>query len=461
MPESVARFFRFAQRGTNARTEIRAGVTTFLTMAYILFVNPMILSDPALGDRAVPFSAAATGTALAAGVACILMGLISNFPLALASGMGLNAFLAFTVILKYDLPWQTAMGLVVLDGLIVLVLVLAGVRAWVFKAIPLDLKRAIGGGLGLLLATIGVVDARFAVIPVSSAKLIASAPNPLAVAPPPPLTYGPVHTWGVLLVTVGLIVMTVLHIRKVRGSILIGILAVTVLKTVGDLATGLPDAPIHKLNMSPPDFSAIGAADVLGACKLALVPLLLSFIIVDFFDTLGTMTAIGEQAGLTGRNGEIEKATSILATDAGAAAIGGLCGASSVTSYVESAAGVSEGGRTGLMPVVTGLLFLAALFVAPLFGVVPIEATAPALIFVGFLMLPGLRHIDWENARVAVPAFIVIVTMPLTYSISHGIGFGFIAYVLLSVFAGKWREVHPLLYGAAVVFAASFIFLSP
>ena len=460
MPASVARFFHLEERGTNARTEIRAGVTTFLTMAYILFVNPMILSDPALGARAMPCSAAAAGTAIAAGVACILMGLISNFPLALASGMGLNAFLAFTVILAYGQTWQTAMGLVVLDGLIVLVLVLAGVRGWVFKAIPLDLKRAIGGGLGLLLATFGVVEAKLAVIPVSSAKLIASAPDPLAVAPPP-LTGGPVHTWGVLLVTVGLIAMTVLHIRKVRGSILIGILAVTVLKVAGDLVTGAPDAAVHKLTLSPPDFSAIGAADVLGACKLALVPLLLSFIIVDFFDTLGTMTAIGERAGLAGTNGEIDGATRILATDAGAAVIGGLCGASSVTSYVESAAGVSEGGRTGLMPVVTGLLFLAALFVAPLFGLVPSEATAPALIFVGFLMLPGLRYIEWENARVAVPAFITIVTMPLTYSISHGIGFGFIAYVLVSVLAGKWREVHPLMYGAALVFAVSFAFLSP
>lgn len=457
---AIARFFRFADRQTNFATEVRAGVTTFLTMAYILFVNPQILSDSALGEHAMSFAAAAAGTALAAGVTCILMGLISNFPLALASGMGLNAFIAYNVILAAEVPWQTAMGLVVLDGLIVLLLVLAGVRGWVLRTIPLDLKRAIGAGIGLLLATIGLVNARIVVVPTSSAlayaDAVAAGGQPPAL---PPVTFGAMNTWGIFLVLFGLVLTAVLHVRRVRGAVLIGILATTALSIARDTVMGSGAAPVANMRFALPDFSALGAANVLGALSVKLLPLLLAFVIVDFFDTLGTMTAVGEQAGLVGREGEIERTPHILAVDATGAVLGGLCGASSVTSYVESAAGISEGGRTGLMPVVTGLLFLASLLAAPLLQIVPPEATAPALIFVGFLMAGVLRQVAWADARIALPAFVTVVTMPLTYSISHGVGYGLITYVLVSALSGKWREVHPLMYAIAGIFAASFVWL--
>lgn len=460
MSDRVARFFRFEERGTNARTEVRAGVTTFLTMAYILFVNPIILSLGTPDGPGVPVAAAAAGTALAAGLACILMGLVGNFPLALASGMGLNAFLAFTVVAAQGVPWQTAMGLVVLNGLIVLILVLVGVRSWVFQAIPMDLKRAIAGGLGLFLATLGLVGARVIVIPKSSAELVAAAADPLRIVPvPPPVQAGPVYTWGVLLVLVGLVTMTVLHQRGFRGAILAGIAAVTALDIARDLIVGDPSSPIWNLKLGAPDLSAIGQADILGALDTTLLPLLLGFIVVDFFDTLGTMTAIGEQAGLTDDKGQVENGTRVLAMDAVGAVVGGLCGASSVTSYVESASGVGEGGRTGMMPIVTGVLFLLSIVLAPLFGLVPAEATAPALIFVGFLMLRGLRSMEWTDVTIAIPAFVTLIAMPLTYSISHGIGYGFISYVLVGVMAGKWRQVHPVMYVVAALFAVSFVFV--
>ena len=241
--------------------------------------------------------------------------------------------------------------------------------------------------------------------------------------------------------------------------ILAGIAVVTVLDIGRDLITGDPASPIWNLKLGAPDLSAIGQADVRGALSLQLLPLLLGLIVVDFFDTLGTMTAIGEQAGLTDEKGQVENGTRVLAVDAMGAVIGGLCGASSVTSYVESASGVGDGGRTGLMPIVTGVLFLASIVLAPLFGLVPAEATAPALIFVGFLMLRGLRSMEWNDVTIAVPAFVTLIAMPLTYSISHGIGYGFISYVLIGIMAGRWRQIHPMMYVVAALFALSFVFV--
>lgn len=453
----VTRFFHLSDRGTTVATEVRAGVTTFLTMAYILFVNPSILSGPALGERGLAFSAAAAGTALAAAFACILMGVVANFPLALASGMGLNAFVAYTIIASAGVSWQAAMGLVVLDGLIVLLLVLAGVREWVLKTIPLDLKRSIGAGIGLFLAFTGLVNARLVVVPGGSvaayAKAVAEGQVPPAL---PPVTHGDVGTFGIFLVVFGLVVTAVLHARKVRGAILIGIIATTVVSIARDLLVGLDNAAVRSLRFTGPDFSAVGGVDIVGALQPTLLPFLLGLLVVDFFDTIGTVTAIGEQAGLMQPDGSIPGATSVLAVDAIGAVAGGLCGASSVTSYIESAAGVGEGGRTGLMPVVTGLLFLVSLLLAPLFGLVPAEATAPALIFVGCLMMRSLAGLQWDDMRTAIPAFVALIVMPATYSISHGIGYAFIAYVLVSVFSGKGREVHPMMYGVAAVFAVSF-----
>lgn len=461
MGSGLARFFRFSERGTDLRTEIRAGVTTFLTMAYILVVNPYILSTETAGENGMSFAAAAGATALAAGLTCILMGLISNFPLALASGMGLNAYVAISVMKNADVSWQTAMGLVVLDGVIVLILVLAGVRERVLTIIPADLKRAIGAGIGLFLAAMGLVNARIVVIPAASVAAYSGALSSGGLTPAvPPVGPGPVDVWGVFLAFFGLIVMGVLHARKVRGAILIGILATTALAVARDLLLAIPDAPIRRLALAPPDLSALGQADVLGAAtNLKLIPLLLGLTIVDFFDTLGTVTAIGEQADLTKPGGTVESAGPVLAVDASGAVIGGLCGASSVTAYVESAAGVGEGGRTGLMPVVTGILFLASLALAPLLSLVPSEATAPALILVGLWMLAALKGVDWTNTPVALAAFVVLIAMPFTYSISHGIGYGFITYAVISALCGRWREVHPVMYVIAAGFAAAFLFV--
>ncbi len=461
MGSALARYFRFAERGTDVRTEVRAGITTFLTMAYILVVNPFILSTDTAGENGMSFAAAAGATALAAGLTCILMGLVSNFPLALASGMGLNAYVAISVMQSADVPWQTAMGLVVLDGVIVLLLVLVGVREWVLTIIPADLKRAIGAGIGLFLAAMGLVNARIVVIPPGSVDAYSSALAAGGVPPAvPPVGPGHVGAWGVFLAFFGLVVMGVLYARKVRGAILIGILATTALSILRDLVLAIPDAPIRSLALAPPDLSALGQADVLGAASaVRLLPLLLGLVIVDFFDTLGTVTAIGEQAGLTLSGGTVESASQGLAVDASGAVIGGLCGASSVTSYVESAAGVGEGGRTGLMPVVTGLLFLASLGLAPLLSLVPSEATAPALVLVGLLMLSALKGVDWSDTPVALAAFVVLIAMPLTYSISRGMGYGFITYVAVSALAGRWRQVHPLMYAIAAAFIAAFLFV--
>ncbi len=458
MADAIARFFAFQDRATNLRTEVRAGFATFLTMAYILFVNPAILSDKVLGPSAMSFSAAAGATALAAGIACIAMGLFANFPLALASGMGLNGFLAYTVIARHGVSWQTAMGFVVLDGLVVLALVLLGVRESILRAIPMDLKRAIGAGIGLFLAVLGLVNARIIVIPAGSVAAY-SAALAAGETPPslPPVAPGNLASWGALLTLFGVVVTGVLSVRKVRGAVLIGILATTALAIAHDLITGNPAAGITRLTLTPPDLSAVGQADIVGALHAAdVIPLVLGLVIVDFFDTLGTMTAIGEQAGLVGKDGAIPRSGRVLAVDAASAALGGLCGASSVTAYVESAAGVSEGGRTGLSAIVTGVLFLAALGLAPLFGLVPPEATAAALIVVGLFMVVAVAEIDWKDITTALPAFLTMVAMPLTYSISHGIGYGFIVYVLVCVLSGKGRRVHPAMYVAALIFAASF-----
>lgn len=425
----VSDFFRIEERGSSIATEVRAGFTIFLTMAYILFVNPMILKN-----AGIPFEACVVSTAVAAGISCIVMGVFTNFPLALASGMGLNSVLAFSVILKHKVSWQVGMGLIVLDGLVVLTLVLVGLREAVMNAIPSSLKHATAVGIGLFLSFIGFLNGGIVVI------------NPDTMLPSP----GALATPNAAVAAVGLLIIAILVSLKIRGGILIGILVNTAIA----FALGVAHAPSSVF--SAPDFSLIGKADVGGAFTPVLLPLLIGIIIVDFFDTLGTVTAIGYQAKLSSEDGRIENANRILGVDALAAAIGGFCGASSVTSYIESAAGVSEGGRTGLTPVVTGLFFLTAVFIAPFAGIVPKEATAPALVIIGFMMMESISAIDFSNHVEAIPAFLTFLAMPFTYSISHGIGFGFISFVVLKVVSGKASEVHPLMYGVALVFALSF-----
>jgi AGZA family xanthine/uracil permease-like MFS transporter len=429
-------------RGSTAAREIRGGFTTFLTMAYILFANPAILSA-----AGVPLEPAIAATAAAAAVCSLLMGLVANFPLALAPGMGLNAVVAFQIAPATG-SWQVAMGLVVLDGLLVLALVVLGLREAVMLAIPADLRRAIGGGIGLFIALIGAVNARLVVVPEGTVAGLMRDPASVL----PPVAAGPLRSPETALALGGLVVIGIGLVLGIRGAIVIGILVATGVALLLGIAK-LPEGAWVGL----PRFETVGQADVAGALRLSLVPLLLSLVLVDFFDTLGSASAVAEEAGLQDERGNIPGLRRILAVDAVSASIGGFLGASSATSYVESAAGVAEGARTGLHSVVVGLLFALAMFAAPVAGIVPAAATAPALIVVGFLMCQQVARIDFRKVETALPAFVLLVAIPFTYSISHGIGYGFVTFVAIHLLSGRWRSVHPLMYAAAVTFLAFLV----
>lgn len=433
--------FDLAGRGSTPAAEVRGAVATFLTMSYILFANPAILSA-----AGIPFAPAVAATAAAAAVCSILMGLVANVPIALAAGMGLNAVVAYQITPAAG-SWQVAMGLVVLDGLIAFLLVLAGLREAIMTAIPMDLRRAIGVGIGLFLAFIGLVNAKIVIVPPGT--LAALSANPAAVMPP--VTYGSFRALEPLVALAGLLITAVLVARRTTGAIVIGIIASTAFALVLGV-TSLPEDGW----IAVPSFETVGQADVLGALTSSALPLVLPLLLVDFFDTIGTITAVTDEAGLQDREGRIPGVRRVLAVDSISAAIGGFFGVSSVTSYIESAAGTAEGARTGLHTVVVGLLFAAAIFLTPVFAIVPGAATAPALIAVGFLMCQQITKIDFRQLDTAIPAFILLATIPFTYSISHGIGFGFIAFVVIKVATGRWREIRPLMYVAALLFAVYF-----
>lgn len=438
----MERFFRLRENGTNVRTEVTAGIVTFMTMAYILFVNPDILAD-----AGVPAGAVMTGTALAAGLMTILMGVLTNYPFALAAGMGLNAALAYGMVLGMGLPWQAAMGIIVVEGAIITLLVLTNVREAVMNSIPLVLKQAIGVGIGLFIATIGLKNA--GLIVANEATLVGP---------------GDLRNPGVWVAVFGLILTVFLMHRQVKGAMLIGIVAATVAAIPLEV-TQLPEAYVSlPTRESFATFFATfqtnpetGQPYIMQVLQLGMVGLIFSFLITDFFDTMGTVVAVGGKAGHLDEQGRLPRIKQVLFVDSLAALTGGLFGVSSNTTYIESGSGVAEGGRTGLASVVTGVLFLLAIFLAPIAGVVPGEATAPALIVVGFLMLSGIREIDFSDYTNAFPAFITIVATPLTYSISHGIGYGFVAYSLLKVLSGRAREVHWLMYVVSALFIVSFL----
>jgi adenine/guanine/hypoxanthine permease len=466
---TMSDFFELRARQTTVGREVRGAVATFLTMAYILFANPSILAA-----AGVPFEAAVTATGAAAGVCCLLMGLGANFPLALAPGMGLNAVIAFQVAAAAG-SWQTAMGLVVLDGLVVLLLVIAGLREAVMHAIPLDLRRAIAAGIGLFIAFIGAVNAKLVIVPAGT--ILTLTKNPAATLPP--VTHGVLGSVEPAIALFGLIVIAFLLYRRVAGAIILGIAAAT----VAAIVIGFASLPAGAW-VGMPRFDTMFQADIAGALSLRLMPLLLSLVMVDFFDTIGTVTAIAEAAEISGAPAAppasevtrpasevmpqvseqasevtpgIPRLRKILAIDAISASIGGLFGASSVTSYIESASGIAEGARTGLHTVCVGILFLLATFAVPIVAIVPAAATAPALIIVGFLMCGQIVKIDFAKLETAIPAFLILLLIPLTYSISHGIGIGFVAYVAIRTLAGHARAVHPLMYATALAFAAFFV----
>ncbi len=440
------RFFRISERGSTVRTEVIAGITTWLTMAYILFVNPSILG---LGGDGLPFGPVLSVTALAAGVMTIAMGVVANYPFALAAGLGLNAYVAYTLVGASGLSFPEAMGVIVAEGLLITVLVLTGLREAVLNAIPMDLKRAIGIGIGAFIALIGLVNA---------GVVTNQGATPLAIAPE-------LTTWRVLVFVVGFAICAMLVARRVRGALLIGIVASTVLAIVvnewkdqtiwQDGVAAIPDRIVSTPDLSLVGDFSFGFVSALGwATALAAV---ISVMLSDFFDTMGTVIGIGGEAGLLDREGRLPGIKRVLLVDSLAAVVGGATSSSSNTTYIESASGVSEGGRTGLAAVVTGVLFLLAMFLSPIAGVIPPEATAPALVIVGYFMMTLVRDIEWSDPGIGIPALVTILFMPFTYSITNGVGAGFLTYVVIAVLRGRAREVHPLLYAVALIFAWYFI----
>ncbi|HEX6947831.1 MAG TPA: NCS2 family permease [Acidimicrobiia bacterium] len=427
-------FFRLSERGTSVGTEVRAGITTFLVMAYILFVNANIL-----GAAGFPPEAVAAGTALVAGVLTILMGVVGNIPIAMAAGLGLNAAVAFTLVRGSGLSPAGAMGVIVLEGLVVTALVLVGAREAIMKAIPTSLKRAIGVGIGLFILFIGFVNAGLIARP--------EGPDPIVHFVFP-------DSNGAWVALIGLAITVILYARKVPGALIISILATTVIALIMDVAS------VPANISATPSFDTLGMFDfgdvftVLGTTAALLT--IFAFMLTDFFDTMGTVTAIAEQADLVDEKGDVPGIGRILLVDSIGAAAGGFAGVSSNTSYIESSAGVAEGGRTGLTSVVTGILFLLAIFLSPLAGIVPPQATAPALILVGFLMAGLIKGIDFEDMEEGFPALLTMILMPLTFSITVGIGAGFVMHTLIKVIKGKAREVHWLMWVVTLAFLVYF-----
>jgi AGZA family xanthine/uracil permease-like MFS transporter len=479
---ALARYFHFAERNTNLRREVIGGITTFFVMAYIIFVNPFILTINGSAQPPVvpPFAGLVTATCLAAAIITIAMGLYTNYPFAAASGLGLNAVVAFQLIAAEGLPWQAAMGIIFMEGVLITLLVLTGFREAVLNAVPLSLKRAISVGIGLFILFIGLVNAGFVRVPIETITITGDAtlagPTPLGVlasqgvqlgTPGTPVAIGNFTRLPVALALVGLLVILWLMSRGVRAALLFGILLTTViaivLKLIFPTATvsNVPTAAdILNISFIPLDFSTIGAGLNFGAFQLlgvfgALLAIF-SLMLSDFFDTMGTIVGVGEEAGFVDEQGRLPGANRVLLVDSIAAALGGLFGVSSVTTYIESAAGVAEGARTGLASVVTGLLFLLALGLAPFVGLVPPEATAPALIIVGFLMFSAVREINVTDLLDGFPALITLIMMPLTYSITNGIGAGFITYVFLRLVSRRAHEIHPLLWIIALAFVIYF-----
>ena len=449
-------YFRITERGSTVRTEVIAGLTTFMTMAYILFLNPLIIGG--FADRnglELSIPQVLTVTALAAGIATLAMGLYANYPFAIAAGLGLNAVVTFQLVGAAQLTWPEAMGVVVLEGLIILVLVLTKFRQAVMEAVPMPLKLAIGAGIGLFITIIGFVDAGF----VTSTTL-----------PVPPLQLGTANElrgWPIFVFIFGLLLIIWLFTRRVKGALLIGILSATVVAVIVNEAFLGGEGFNGAANFANPvdfpasdNFSLIGNFSLFGsfaqmgflAALLAVFTLMLS----DFFDTMGTAIGLGKEANLLDSNGRLPDTDKVLVVDSAAAALGGAFSASSNTTYIESASGIADGGRTGLVAVVVGIAFLLSIFLAPLAQMVPLQAAAPALVIVGFLMLSVVREIPWDDLEVAIPSFLTIVLMPFTYSITNGIGAGFVTYVFIKVARGKSNEVHPMMWIASVAFVLYF-----
>ena len=465
-------YYKITERGSTVAQEVRGGIVTFFTMAYIVALNPLIIglakdADGKFigGGDAPNLALVAAMTALMAGVLTILMGVLGNYPLALATGLGLNTFVAVGIASK--MSWADAMGLVVIEGIIITVLVLTGFRGAVFRAVPAQLKIAISVGIGLFIALIGLVDAGFV-------RRTNAGPVPVTLG-----DNGNLVGWPIIVFGIGLLLTIALMVKKVKGAILIGIVVATAAAIaiesafkIGPLfngATGAVNPKGWNLNVpampaevvATPDFSLFGQFNLLGSFdRVPLITAILfifTLLLSDFFDTVGTVTAIGHESGLIDDEGNVPNNNRILLVDSLGAVAGGAGSISSNTSYIESAAGVGEGARTGLASVVTGVMFLLTTFLAPLVAVIPYEAATPALVIVGFLMMTQIKSIDWDDLGIAIPAFLTIILMPFTYNISVGIGVGFVTHVLIRAIQGRAKEVHPLLWLVSGLFMVYFL----
>lgn len=467
--KGLDRYFQISQRGSTLSREVRGGIATFFTMAYIVVLNPLIIGTVPDGTGEFladgDLSKIAAATALVAGIMTIVMGVVANYPLALATGLGLNAFVAYGIANLDGVTWADAMGLVVLEGLIILILVLTGFREAVFRAIPSQLKTAISVGIGLFITIIGLVDAGIIRKP--------AGPVPLELG-----VGGFLAGWPTLVFVIGLLTIISLMALRVQGAILYGIVGSTVLaivleawlnigtqtdatgEVVNPTGWGLTSPTLPESIVQTPDFGLLGQFNLLGSFSalggVSVFLLVFTLMLADFFDTMGTMVAVGSEAGLLDEEGNPPNTRRILVVDSLAAVAGGAGSVSSNTAYIESASGVGEGARTGFSSVVVGIMFLLATFLSPLVAIVPYEAATPALVVVGFLMMQQVKGIDWDDIEIAFPAFLTIVFMPFTYSITAGIGAGFVAYVLLKVVRGKVRAIHPLMWLVAGLFVIYF-----
>lgn len=462
----IMSFFKLKESNTTVKTEVVAGFTTFITMAYIIFVNPSILkmagmnSANALGDKAKDFTAfndpvvgaVLVATCLSAAIGTLLMGLLANYPFAQAPGMGLNAFFAFTVVLGMGYTWHQGLAAVFISGIVFIIITLTKLREMIVDAIPMTLKHAVSGGIGLFIALVGF----------KNAGIVKSNPDTI-------IAFGDLTKSTTLLAIFGLVLTGILMAKKVKGSMIIGILATTV---IGIIFKIVPIPAGFTFVSAPPSLSpTFWSFDFKGLLNLkdganmftaiiSVLTVVLSFTLVDLFDTIGTLVGTGNKAGMLDKNGKLPRINKALLCDSIATTAGAALGTSTVVTYVESASGVMEGGKTGLTSVVTSVLFILALFFAPVAGLVPTEATAPALIIVGVLMMGALRQIDFDDFTEALPAFMTVVMMPFTYSIANGIASGLIIYPIIKLVTGKGKSIHPLIYILALLFILRFIALS-
>lgn len=457
-------YFRISERGSTVGNEVRGGVVTFFAMAYIVLLNPLIIgTSPDRDGTVLGIPQVAAATALAAGVMSILFGVVARYPFGIATGLGLNTLVAVTLVGQYGLTWPEAMGLVVIDGIIICLLAATGFRSAVFRAIPDSMKVAMSVGIGMFIAMIGLVDAGF----------VRRVPDDAMTTVPVQLGIGgSIASWPTFVFVVGLILCGYMVVRNVPGGLFIGIVATTVLSLVVEALTGAGSAADNPAGWSLavpslpdsfgglPDLSLVGNVDLIGgfvhAGVVAASLLVFTLVLANFFDAMGTMTALGRQADLVDDEGNLPGMKRALVAEGLGAVVGGAASSSSNTVFVDSSAGIADGARTGLANVVTGVLFIAAMFFTPLYEIVPIEAAAPVLVVVGALMMMEVGRIDWGSFHVALPAFLTIVVMPFTYSIAHGIGVGFITFTLMAVFAGKRREVHWIMWLMSALFVVYF-----